>query len=631
MRPFLIAIASLTILNSAEEPKLLDWMNNIAQAQLAERGKKIAAIRTIEQARERQKWVREKVLQLIGGLPDYNGALNPRTTGSLDGGTFTIDKVAFESLPSYWVTANLYLPKSPGKHPAVLFALGHWNEGKPAAQRIAANLANKGFVVLAFDPMGQGERNQAWDRRSGTALAGGSTDQHFAAGTQSILMGDSFMRYRVWDAKRALDYLVSRPEVNAAKVGATGCSGGGTVTTYISALDPRIQVSAPACFLQSFQLLFKGAIGDSEQSVPGFLSSGLDETDYVQAFAPKPWLISSTEKDFFTPAAAKIVFEESQKWYGLWDAQDKVKWVVGPGEHGTPLLVREAIYGWMTRWLLNNEDASEDPKLKMFSNLDLQVTTTGQVAEDWNSIDLTEYIRDQMKSKIKPGTLDELRTYIKDLARTETDAPEFEIKTKKVSEAKAGGPTVIVVDSYGIVTDRMKAMAEQGAEVWSVTPRGWPLSTVERRAALGDWITNTRAWLIGRSLPGMRVRDILRGVDATGKQNVRVVADGVAGIWALMAAAIDPRIEAVWVDRTPYSLRAAFDTAVHRQLHDATMPGFVLRWDLSDVVKAIGDRKVLWTDPVNWNNEFVRVQGATYQYRYFDQMDQGLVEQIVRP
>ncbi len=631
MRTILIALVSLTILKAADEPKLLDWMYNIAQAQLAERGKKIAAIRTIEQARERQKWVREKVLQLIGGLPDYTGALNPRTTGTLDGGTFTIDKVAFESLPSYWVTANLYLPKSPGQHPAVLFALGHWNEGKPAAQRIAANLANKGIVVLAFDPMGQGERNQAWDRRSGTALAGGSTDQHFAAGTQSILMGDSFMRYRVWDAKRALDYLVSRPEVNAAKVGATGCSGGGTVTTYISALDPRIQVSAPACYLQSFQLLFKGAIGDSEQSVPGFLSSGLDETDYVQAFAPKPWLISSTEKDFFTPAAAKIVFEESQKWYGLWDAQDKVKWVVGPGEHGTPLLVREAIYGWMTRWLLNAEDAAEDPKLKMFSNLDLQVTTTGQVAEDWNSIDLTEYIRDQMKSKIKPGTLDELRSYIKDLARLETDAPEFEIKTKKVSEAKAGGPTVVVVDSYGIVTDRMKAMAEQGAEVWSVTPRGWPLSNVERRAALGDWITNTRAWLIGRSLPGMRIRDILRGVDATGKQKVRVVADGVAGIWALMAAAIDPRIEAVWVDRTPYSLRAAFDTAVHRQLHDATMPGFVLRWDLSDVVKAIGDRKVLWTDPVNWNNEFVRVHGPAYQYRYFEQMDQGLIEQIIKP
>ncbi len=626
MRYFTLAIAAASLLPGAEEPKLLNWMNNIAQAQLAERGKKIAAIKTIEQARERQQWVRRRVLELIGGLPDYTGPLNSRTTGTLDGGTFTIEKIAFESLPSYWVTANLYLPKSPGKHPAVLFALGHWTEGKAAAQRIAANLANKGLVVLAFDPMGQGERNQAWDKRTGTGLAGGTTDQHFAVGTQSILMGESFMRYRLWDAKRALDYLVARPEVNALKVGATGCSGGGTITTYISALDPRIQVAAPACYIQSFQLLFKGPIGDSEQSVPGFLSSGLDQTDYVQSFAPKPWLISSTEKDFFTPAAAKIVYEESQKWYGLWDAKDKVKWVIGPGGHGTPLIVRETIYGWFTKWLASSEDAKEDPKLKMFSNLDLQVTKTGQVAEEWNSIDLTEYLRQQMKSKIKPGSVQELRTYIRQIAQTE---PGLEIKTTKISEARSGSPTVLVVDSYGIITDRMKTMAARGAGVWSVTPRGWPISNAERHSALGDWITNTRAWLIGRNLPGMRVNDILAGVDATGKQKVRLVADGVAGIWALMAAAIDSRIEAVWVDRTPYSLRAAFDSPVHHQLHDATMPGFVLHWDLSDVVAAFDGRKLLWTDPVNWNNEFVRVAGPAYQYRYFDQMDEGLIEQIL--
>ena len=187
MRSIAIALTLASFASAAEDPKLLDWMNNIAQAQLAERAKAINAIKTVEQARKRQQWVKQRILELIGGLPDYSGALNAKTTGSLDGGTYVIEKVAFESLPSYWVTANLYLPKSTGKHPAILFALGHWNEGKPAAQRIAANLANKGFVVLAFDPMGQGERQQAWDRRSGTALAGGSTDQHFAAGTQSIL------------------------------------------------------------------------------------------------------------------------------------------------------------------------------------------------------------------------------------------------------------------------------------------------------------------------------------------------------------------------------------------------------------------------------------------------------------
>ena len=76
----------------------------------------------------------------------------------------------------------------------------------------------------------------------------------------------------------------------------------------------------------------------------------------------------------------------------------------------------------------------------MFSNLDLLVTNSGQVAEEWNSIDLTEYLREQMKAKIKPGTAEELRTYIRELARTD---PGLAIKTTKVSEAKAGGPTVV--------------------------------------------------------------------------------------------------------------------------------------------------------------------------------------------
>ena len=86
---------------------------------------------------------------------------------------------------------------------------------------------------------------------------------------------------------------MSRPEVDAEKVGCTGCSGGGTVTTYISALDTRIKVAAPACYMSTFRLLFTGPTGDSEQSIPGFLAAGLDLADYVELFAPKPWLIVS--------------------------------------------------------------------------------------------------------------------------------------------------------------------------------------------------------------------------------------------------------------------------------------------------------------------------------------------------
>jgi len=274
----------------------------------------VKAVQSVDQAEARKRWVRAKILELIGGLPDYNGPLNARVTGRIEKPRYIIEKVIFESLPQYFVTANLYRPRAQGKYPAVLVPLGHWDTGKVAEERTAANLALKGFVVLAYDPVGQGERQQAYDRRLRASLGGGSTDQHILAGAQSLLAGESFARFRIWDAKRALDYLLSRPEVDAEKVGCTGCSGGGTVTTYISALDPRIKVAAPACYMSTFRLLFTGPTGDSEQSIPGFLAAGLDLADYVELFAPKPWLIVSTVGDFFPVEGARHTYQEASDW-----------------------------------------------------------------------------------------------------------------------------------------------------------------------------------------------------------------------------------------------------------------------------------------------------------------------------
>lgn len=339
MRSLVALLISSALLLPAQQNKkdaLLDWMDRIAQSQLSRREAAIASIKTVAAAKERKQAVRAKVLELIGGLPDYHGPLEAWITGRIDAGPYFIEKLVLESLPHYYITANLYRPNASGRYPGVLLPLGHWENGKPAVERIAANLAVKGFVVLAYDPVGQGERLQAYDRRLERSLAGGATDQHFMTGCQALLIGQSFARYRIWDAKRALDYLVSRPEVDADRIGCTGCSGGGTLTTYISALDPRIKVAAPACYMNSFRILFTGPVGDSEQSLPDFLSSGLDQTDYVELFSPKPWLISSTEQDFFTPAGARLVYEEARRWYRIYGAEDKVKWVVGPGGHGTP-------------------------------------------------------------------------------------------------------------------------------------------------------------------------------------------------------------------------------------------------------------------------------------------------------
>ena len=123
------------------------------------------------------------------------------------------------------------------------------------------------------------------------------------------------------------------------------------MTTYISALDPRINVAAPACYINTWRQLFTGPTGDSEQSFPDFLASGLDVMDYIEMFAPKPWLMANTVDDFFPIEGARYAYEEARRWYGIFGAEDKLDWAVGPGGHGTPLEIREAIYGWFIRWL----------------------------------------------------------------------------------------------------------------------------------------------------------------------------------------------------------------------------------------------------------------------------------------
>jgi hypothetical protein len=620
-----IAAAAFALLQMSPADALLRWMDERAQTQLDARERAIAAIQTRAQAEERKEALREKILRVIGGLPEYNGPLNARITGRIDAGRYMIDKVAFESLPGYWVTADVYAPKAAGPHPAILMPLGHWEEGKPAAQRMAANFAMKGFVALAYDPVGQGERLQAYDWRTGKSLAGGATEQHILAGAQSLLVGESFARYRIWDAKRALDYLVSRADVDRARIGCTGCSGGGTITTYISALDPRIRVAAPSCYMNSFRVLFKGPVGDSEQSPPGFLAEGLDQTDYVELFAPKPWMITSTEQDFFTPAGAKIVYDEAKRWYSLYSAPERIAWVVGPGGHGTPREVREAVYGWMIRWLEPGARSSTEEDVELRPAHELWATVSGQAAADLRSLDLYELIRQHAKPP--SGDIVEWLARLaphkapRNVRRESSGALRFDTADGMTLEAKlllpsggAKGSAVLFVQTNLDIPAEARDAASAGHAAMVFAPRGLPAAPTARLS--GEWLVNTRAALIGASLPALRADDIRSAVDAlveqTGAGRVRAQAKGVAGVWLLIAAALDRRIGEVMLERTPHSLRAALDNPLSRDLHSAVIPGFLNHGDLADLLRRIKLRPVIWTDPTDWMGNVVPIDGFRY-------------------
>ena len=592
---------------------LVHELNAIAVRQLKERGEAIAAIRDVPAAQARQDEVRARVLSLVGGLPDYRGPLNARVTKSTSREGFTIDHVLFESLPDYYITANLYLPRSSGRHPAVIMSMGHWDSGKAAGQLLSSHLARKGFVVLAYDPSGQGERQQAFDPRLGRSLIGGPTEQHFSNGAAAILMGQSVARYFVHDGMRGIDYLISRPEVDPERIGATGCSGGGTQTTYLAALDPRVKVAAVACYMNSFQTLFAGSIGDSEQSVPGFLAAGLDQTDYVQLFAPKPWLIASTEEDFFTPAGAQQVFEEAQRWYKMHDAIDRVKWVVGPGGHGTSLVVREAIYEWMIRWLGGGAGDPREDSITLLPDHALLVTKTGQV----QGRELYHIIRDTPRNQ---GPTTELTKFVRELLARNQPL----VRSHNILPAAAGAqrrPGVVLVQDSLVPGSEARALIADGHVVALVALSGRGADAERPRS--GNWMNNTRAWLVGRNLPAMHAAEINAAItEMAGRVDVDPArisarASGVAGVALLLAAAVNPQIGSVSLDRTPHSLRAAIDAPIHSNLHDAVIPGFAVKWDLADLREILRPREVTWKDPTDWMGNVVAL-GSAYTYTASD-------------
>lgn len=582
------------------------YIDSIAQKHLDARRAAMAGITTEAQARQRMAASREKIIRQIGGLISYKGPLNAVTTKTRDQGSFIVENLHFESLPGYIVTANLYRPKTAGKHPAVLYSIGHWDEGKIAGQRIGANLAAKGFVVLAYDPTGQGERQQAYDPRYGRSLIGGSTEQHFVAGAQALLAGESVARYFIHDSMRGIDYLQSRPEVDPARIGVSGCSGGGTQTMYIAALDPRVKVAAPACVMNSFEMVVAGPTGDSEQSFPGFVSEGLDQSDWVFQFAPKPWLISSTEDDFFTPAAAKIVYDQASSFYNIFDRKAMVKWVVGPGGHGTPLVVREAIYDWMIRWL---NDAKGDPK-----ELDLPMLTVGELCAypecQAPGRGISEVIAGNWQARRKPADPKRL---------VQLGGPATGLTSVRWLGPESSKELIVVIHDGVPALRRAESLGKLGVRVKLVQLPG--TSTGARYS--GGWIDHTRAWLIGLNLPSIRANDLLHEIrkELPNYEKVHLHAWAWGGITALYAAHAEPRIAKVWLERTPWSLELAMRAPLHRNLHEAIIPGIALAGDFQNFT----DKRFFWVDPNDWNeNRLEKPQPGVY-LRPFDQPDSELL------
>jgi cephalosporin-C deacetylase-like acetyl esterase/pimeloyl-ACP methyl ester carboxylesterase len=606
----------------------------------------IKAIQRPEQVKARQAELREKFVAAIGGFPAKT-PLNPQVTGTLKRDGYRVEKVVYESRPHHHVTAALYLPDGDGPFPGVLVPCGHSVNGKAAEayQRVCILMAKNGLAVLCYDPIGQGERVQLLDKLGKPAIAG-STSEHTMAGVGALLVGGSTAGYRIWDGIRSLDYLASRPEIDPDRLGCTGNSGGGTLTSYLMALDDRIKVAAPSCYITSLERLF-ATIGpqDAEQNITGQVAFGMDHADYLTLRAPRPTLVCVGTRDYFDIDGAWASFREAKRLYGVLGRGDCVDLFEYDDTHGFSKPRREAAMRWMRRWLLNKDDAPTEGNFPVEKDEALQVTRSGQVLEDFKGKSVFDLNRERAAelaadraaflTKHKP---DAARAVVRKLIGLPETVPEAGLRAVTVrgvarfvydtepgvrvpalgfgSKRQVGtepGPLIVYLHEAG-----KAAEAGPGAAIEKLVQAGNAVIAADLRG-VGETApgqppgkrpnyfgTDSREAFLGlhlnRPLLGQRVLDVLSILKKSGgpKQEVHLVGVGSMGPVALHAAALDERVKSVTLERSVVSWEAVANSPVsHNQLANA-VPGALAVYDLPQLAALVAPRKVVIraaTDP----------------------------------
>lgn len=368
-------------------------------------------VKTEEDLKKLQEELRTHLLQMIGGLPKEKTPLHPKITGraQLDG--FRVEKLIFESLPGVYVTAVVYVPDhAAGKNPAVLVPAGHSPNGKAYYQALCQRLVQRGYVVLSWDPVGQGERSQFWDARKKKSRYNLICAEHAVLGNLAYLAGTNLARWEIWDGIRAVDYLLTRPEVDPGRISITGTSGGGFQAIQIAALDGRIKVVAPSCYITAlpmrvFNRIFKDPDSDPEQDLDGMISQGLDHAGLVLLMYPRPVFVAAAVLDFFPIEGTHKTFQEVKEFYARFGHADRIAMRESYNEHQYSLENQEAAMEFLDYF--NRMPVRHAlPVVKEVDTTALQCTRTGQVTLDFDDArSIMDLVRDyyfENKSQVAP-------------------------------------------------------------------------------------------------------------------------------------------------------------------------------------------------------------------------------------
>lgn len=607
------------------------------------------------------------MIEALGGFPEKT-PLRPQVVGKEQRDGYRIEKLIYESRPNHHVTATLYLPDGKGPFPGCLMPIGHSINGKAAdyIQRGSILLAKNGIAVLTYDPIGQGERRQLLNDLNKAAIPS-STNEHTLIGVGALLVGQGTATYRIWDGIRSLDYLCSRPEIDAKRIGCTGCSGGGTLTSYLMALDDRIYCAAPSCYITSLERLF-ATLGpqDAEQNITGQVALGIEHADYLLMRAPRPTLLATATQDFFDIQGSWTTFREATQIYGILGHSERVSLVEYDTKHGYPKPQREAVTRWMMRWLLGKDEPIVEPKFSIAKDADLQCTRSGQVLDELKGKSAFQISMEYEKKHAKERearlakqspeeTLKDIRRVIgvpdriaaaklRPVGKEIHEAGKLRFR-KYVFETEEGilvpalhfltqrpqpFNLVLHVDGRGMAADTgpgslIDRQIEVGNEVLAIDVRGFgetaPAPLPAKPGYFGvDFRNSYLALHLNRPLLGQRVYDVLsvmaylQGEQTTFARSVYLWGIHAGGPVALHAGVLDARFKGVVTNHSILSWADVVRSPITLNQLTNVVPGALRYYDLPDLAALMAPRYMTVQEPVSPTLE--RVNQAALEEAY---------------
>ncbi|MHA6484994.1 alpha/beta hydrolase family protein [Paenibacillus sp. strain BS8-2] len=626
--------------------QLYDYLKQLAQSVFARDFAEKESIRDIHSFEVRRTKLKAYFADMMGGMPDTDTPLHADCTGIIVRDGYEIRKVVYQSLPGIYVTANLYVPTNgTGPYPAVVFACGHIESGKaaPIYQKVCIELVRNGMIVLSVDPISQGERMQGFDKAAGRTLVRWHAE-HTYLSQQCELVGSHIVRYFVVDLLRSVDYLCTLTEVDHARIGITGNSGGGIQSIMAMIADDRIAAAAPCTYISSREAYLKtGQPQDGEQIWDGAIQAGMDYDDYISLFAPKPVLIGAVESDFFCIEGTLDSYERVKKMYALYEREADVSLGMAKGTHSFNDELRGIVVQWFVKQFHGEDETAQlADEIVTERAVTLQCTVSGQVLMEYADAisvqvdnakcvpDLLARLRElaQNPRLIREKVIDWLciqenndpiRPRIihgerRDRNGLLIEQPMHHESTLFFSEQgiMVGGimiereentadrTTVLLLEdgTKGIHThDDWLVDLTAESRVFVFEPRG---TGVFRAKAVNGREYNTMfgteyklgcdARLLGRPLAGMRVFDVLRAIDYAAMRNpgakLSVAGQGYSAIYALLAGIIDDRVDEIRLENMPHSFADLVETRFYTYDVRNHWYGVLQHFDLPELIDA---------------------------------------------